>query len=265
MGGGATGLRFLLRNTTMRLCVTLLAVALISVLVEAQTIPEDQLILSLRAAEQNCLGATSSVQQAVTRKTFQSVYGRSLQIASAVIESFSEREPQVQVGYSTIKNCDGQGGVFIFIDAESTTETFKLLAVTQQEYDQEWRQRNTQWNQNMARVCSGRCKSMEELAMERAIANKRKELITVRFTKSYQDRSVTYMGWIRKSDPLVSSLRVGQKVSLSLAIAAVFPSAVSGMIQSITPETRVLQCANGHEYAPSSGYRFCPIDGLPVR
>ena len=43
--------------------------------------------------------------------------------------------------------------------------------------------------------------------------------------------------------------------------------AVQGVAQSVKKEADAepkVTCANGHEYAVSSGFEFCPEDGLPL-
>ena len=64
-------------------------------------------------------------------------------------------------------------------------------------------------------------------------------------------------------------LRQGQKVSFTMTVysALGWPGQfeLEGTADRIEHELHMLKCGNGHEYAPSSGYKFCPLDGLPVQ
>jgi hypothetical protein len=63
----------------------------------------------------------------------------------------------------------------------------------------------------------------------------------------------------------VHELRIGQKVAFTGIVIGADATTVYMSTTKMTPETHMLRCNNGHEYGPSSGYRFCPIDGLPLR
>ena len=87
----------------------------------------------------------------------------------------------------------------------------------------------------------------------------------IEFKKGHQDRTLSYKLYTQDQQAL-DNLRVGQKVSLRLGLLSVSQSRlVDGYILSIEPETKMPACDNGHEYAPSSGYKFCPLDGLPLK
>lgn len=88
-------------------------------------------------------------------------------------------------------------------------------------------------------------------------------------SKSVQDRNLLLR--IAFSRQVLSNLRIGQKVSLSIDLVGFRASDpgreiyLSGIAKSVVPESKMLKCARGHEYAPSSGYRYCPIDGTPIQ
>ena len=92
-------------------------------------------------------------------------------------------------------------------------------------------------------------------------------------SKTYQDVRIIYEVAIPASQ--LGDLRVDQKISFSCKVVG-YAGQVSeswyqrrNQVQCVTdnvkPESKTLRCAKGHEYGPASGYRFCPVDGLPVQ
>ncbi len=65
--------------------------------------------------------------------------------------------------------------------------------------------------------------------------------------------------------------RIGQKVSLDLQLRVTYVSRgasnirLDGYAVGVEHELMTLRCDNGHVYAPASGYKFCPVDGLPLK
>ena len=71
------------------------------------------------------------------------------------------------------------------------------------------------------------------------------------------------------SDSALDRLREGQKVTFDFVLLGSDVGSSEfefyGVLTSVRPETSMLRCANGHEYAPSAGYKFCPQCGKPLR
>lgn len=67
-----------------------------------------------------------------------------------------------------------------------------------------------------------------------------------------------------RSENWFHNLREGQKVDLTLKFLGLEGDSVYGDIVNLKLESKSVSCDNGHEYAPSAGYKFCPIDGLPL-
>jgi len=87
-------------------------------------------------------------------------------------------------------------------------------------------------------------------------------------TKTYQDKTINYT--VLFPSTLLDQLRTGQRIAFTAKILSVHLATdksigVRLLTSAISTETHVLRCPNGHEYAPSSGYQFCPIDGLPLK
>lgn len=84
--------------------------------------------------------------------------------------------------------------------------------------------------------------------------------------KNYQDMTISFLVLLN-SPTLIDQFRKGQKVSFTGRISGLGDHSRDLVVidATITPETTMLRCANGHEYAPSAGYKFCPQDGLPLK
>ena len=85
--------------------------------------------------------------------------------------------------------------------------------------------------------------------------------------KGYQDRELRFL--VGTLQPTVDELRVGQKASLRFTLIAFMKSRhlasyVLGILSEVSTETSILTCPDGHEYAPSVGFKFCPVDGKPL-
>lgn len=79
---------------------------------------------------------------------------------------------------------------------------------------------------------------------------------------SVQDEEIYLTGILSgKALAHLDDLRAGQKVTVE---GTLLTTNLDLMIDDILPETRMLTCGNGHNYAPSSGYKFCPVDGLEL-
>ena len=95
--------------------------------------------------------------------------------------------------------------------------------------------------------------------------------------KSYQDHTVRYI--IAGPQSVLDNARVGQKVSFKMRLRGchtqpnggttsfegIYTIISFGIIESFSAETKSFKCENGHEYPASSGSKFCPIDGKPLK
>lgn len=89
----------------------------------------------------------------------------------------------------------------------------------------------------------------------------------VKAEKHYPNASLHYELFLKNSDSL-RDLRIHQKGSFSGVLASLEVRnqdlKIVVIVDSITAETHMLRCSNGHEFAPSSGFRFCPLCGAPL-
>ena len=86
--------------------------------------------------------------------------------------------------------------------------------------------------------------------------------VTVTLAKDYQDKVVRYT--VVLPEAALSDIRLGQKASFSGKMLGYDNGNAFVFTNQLRTETTVLRCEHGHEYAPSAGYKFCPIDGTKV-
>jgi hypothetical protein len=207
----------------------------------AQSLTENDLLLRVRSAEANCRGALGSVRNSILEDVARSVDKASMDVASAVVEGLNDRPFygmwDFAPGIYQVAPCgridleEGRRG-------DPAAVFYELTGVR------------------------GVDSSPGVQALNHAFAG-------VTFFKDYQDKQVRYITFVSLTNPAISNLRTGQKVTARITVLRVEAGGegltVRGKLESIIPETTMLRCANGHTYAPASGYRFCPVDGLPLK
>ncbi len=200
---------------------------------------ENQFVMRLRNAEAAMVGAAPPTKERIAEKLANELLDQSIHVASAVVVDFVH---------------GNEGGSL------RTGCFFVGISSPQNDLQSPWGQ--------------GDCyRPATELA----------DIEWAKVTKSYQDRTFTYYVLLSSPD-LVDNFRQGQKVTFSGTFVGMKTHGTSGwwgsdpkikhymgyMVEpiivnaSISTETHMLRCAKGHEYAPSAGYKFCPIDGLPL-
>jgi hypothetical protein len=223
-------------------------------------IDENELVLRLRATSANCQGAATETQMRIQAEFARDLDFQTVQVASAVLTRFDDgtggRIDQTMGGGYHIGDCSGT-----------------------------WRGDRSQWHRTSwmgnddpcddgngscyptpARASRLQSLSGVELVPPGRTSNPyyRPPARFATFSKSYQDWTLNYV-LLLPTTASRDDLRIGQKSSFRLAVTAVYGGTVYGVLQEIMPETAMLRCANGHEYAPSAGYKFCPIDGQPLK
>jgi hypothetical protein len=87
--------------------------------------------------------------------------------------------------------------------------------------------------------------------------------------KRHEDRTLHYMVFVPRSQ--LAQVKVGQRVSVEGSLVT-FHIAEWGQVaevwlvaHTLQADTATLRCKAGHEYAPATGFKFCPADGYPLR
>lgn len=213
----------------------------------AQSTGENEILLKARAADLNCQGAPVEARRQIANGFLTDVLGKPVEILSAVVKGFDGAYLS-SVGFTDV--CGGAA-----VEETQRLEMWGVSRSTQVAIFQRCRADN---GGDLIKSEACRVKSIRE---DYETPHKK----AFQIVKSYQDREVTYTVLANEKDPVFLNLRVGQKVTATLRLMSFTRTKATATLVSLATETTVLRCEKGHEYAPSSGYKFCPIDGLPVR
>ena len=200
----------------------------------AAVVDELEFVSLLRAAELNCQGASLGTKERITERFLTDHFDRTIRLSSAVITNVTDREAPTadEITFKVASSLSGCAEHRIPLSA---------LKGFLGKYD----------------FPIGRGHDGGEVVRAGKVS----------LEKSYRDRTIRY--WLllpyQQEDQLLDTLRVGQKVTVDFVFYQIADNLVVGILDSLVPETGVLRCDNGHEYAPSVGYKFCPIDGLPLK
>jgi hypothetical protein len=225
---------------------------------------EEELMLRVRSTRQNCDGASAPTRSRLMQQFMDDVAFKDVEIKSALVIGFTsesglgEKRPgkQAERSYGVLAMDGG-----FFVDLCSTSKVpFGQVVLPESEPSQPLQPKDFL---ERARKSLGPGGSKEQPYQG------------LRLEKSYQDANVSYMLFVPRGVSL-DDVRVGQKLTLTLRVLNVAfraaPPGMTGMVGEVhavplkfSPETTMLKCANDHQYAPSSGYKFCPIDGLPLK
>jgi len=220
------------------LCLMLASASWAMAFQTGDVMDETQLIGLYRAFLLNREGAAHETVIDLVTTLRNQTYLRYVTVDSGLIQSYNFGKPICTLG-PTAKRCAG-----------GTTSSF-FGAYQQLEYSGN----DSRFPDYLKTPCSEVLRLMEQ----HGISCKYRFFAVY---KSYQDR--THFFYIAIPGKYFSNLRVGQKVSLVGRIVGWQKNATYLITDRIMPETQVLICPKGHKYAASTGYKFCPIDGLPV-
>jgi hypothetical protein len=201
----------------------------------AQGIPEEQYVLHLRSAAQNCKGAAPETRARIAAEFAVTVGYRTIEVSSAVVTGFEDFDP--------LSGYDAGSGYNLPECGNAPREQGRLGRVFRMIGD------TRDPDARFVPVTRG----------YRVVVAK----------KGYQDLTVVYRVVLPRGAS-ADDVRRDQKVSFSFDLIGVrgfrlTDTSATGVLRRLLPETRMLRCGNGHEYAPASGYGFCPVDGLPLK
>lgn len=226
------------------------AMSLLVGVAHGQDLEENAFVLALRAAEANCRGAARETQQRIADAFYTQNDTKVVQVASAVVADFDHvNMGDLGNGYM-LRDCDyTRGGMrdtsqYIYYGLNSLPD----------------------------QPCDARGRCYPTLARYTRLGfplppdklNPPSHGV-IEATKNYQDRDITFLiAYLPRHQDTVDNVRQGQKISFRFRLFAIRDSRILGRLETLSPETSMLKCTNGHEFAPSAGYKFCPHDGLPL-
>ncbi len=232
----------------------LLAMILFAIPATSHALTEVQLMMLVRESVLNAQGADSEVRTAILTRFREATLGQQLDVASAELLSFSDFYVN---GYCTYGWRMRGGSLDCGADYFPAPDWLGC-------YDSSYASSLGCINNSAGRLVSG-----EAAATAKRIGapSGTGDGIDPRFkvlelTKRHQDMSFRVRVAVPRS--LLSNLRIGQKLAFTMTIAAFHGDVLYGFADKVSTETHMLTCAKGHEYAPSAGYSFCPIDGSPL-
>jgi hypothetical protein len=204
-------------------------------------VDETQFVLTLRETIASGAGAATETKQALVAKFRNDTYLRDVTVNSATVTGFWEG--------TLMDSCvsDGAHSVAETGFREMWLGTFRLFEQTV----------DTSLPRSYGRAA---CDTVASIAGRAGLDLNYRVLGA---EKSYQTLKVTYA----VAFPLreLNDIRVGQKISFTAKVTGFTDTTAWLVAQHIQPESGTLKCAQGHEYAPSAGYKFCPIDGTPLK
>jgi len=210
---------------------------------------EMQLMQRLRAAAANAAGAADVVQTEIAGRLANGVIGARVDVASIVVSNIDAGSYcTVQYAYAV-----------------------SLPRAAPQDPEDHWKFILCDWLSEAKGMETRFSPTMHvESEMAPWLQSLSESFHIIQATKSYQTSSVTFDMAVARSD--LRDMRQGQKISGEIRMAAVSVEGsnaesvrIFGFLTKVKTESRMLRCPNGHEYAPSAGYRFCPEDGLPLK
>lgn len=95
-------------------------------------------------------------------------------------------------------------------------------------------------------------------------------IVTLKSTN--KDSKLNYLLAVQDDDLLVP-LRMGDEVSVEFKFTGItfqlmpdgYRYDTYGILTAHVKETKILKCENGHEYSRTTGYKFCPKCGKPLK
>jgi hypothetical protein len=209
----------------------------------AQVIDENELVMRMRTAAENCRGAAEATQTRIAGQFYRDHDFRIIQVASAVVTNLSQ---------TSIGDVVGAG--------------YAPCGMTWRFDTNQW----SGWHSDFNRVeecrAGGSCYPTAARLLRAGWPPSVRKDYVITAEKSYQDRLVTYsIALPPRAARYLDDLRVGQKITFTMRLFGASPTQISGVLEQLMTETRMLRCPNGHEYAPAAGYKFCPQDGQPLR
>jgi len=209
----------------------------IPVFASSQLITEEQIILMVEDAQENCVGAHESVVLRTNEGFAKSIWGQTVRFNEANIIKFFNKSSgeKVSAGFDIYMKSKGNWRYPFDPKMASDLLTENGVRVTQVS-GQPWiiARQNILYAENL----------QEE------------HKITLELYCTYQN--------------FLETLRIGQVQSIEFLITG-FSGSISsdskiyGVLTKVNLEKLTIKCSNGHEFDEDAGYKFCPTCGEPLK
>lgn len=240
----------------------------------AQVISETDLLMKMREAESSCSGAATTTQENVIQRLMSEVVGKEIEVIAAVVEGFSDYEvmgvsfrkdqstnpttwwatrdysdsvkrSHFTFGIGSVNVGPSPATTRLVSDSAGLPSPASVDCIPEQYSHSAGYRRRPKCPSWALRGFGG----MDRIGQ-------------CYFVKLHRG-STEYEIMLRDSSVL-DDLRIGDEVSVRFLLTGAKNDTFSGVLKSISKEVVVIKCTNGHEYAPSAGFKFCPKCGLPV-
>ncbi|MFH0758449.1 MAG: zinc ribbon domain-containing protein [Bacteroidota bacterium] len=203
----------------------------------SQVITEEQLLLMLESAQENCVGAHESVVLTTNEAFAKSVWGQKVRLNEAKIMKFFNYPSgeKVSANFDVYLNNKGAGAYSYDQKTAADLLTANGVRVTQS-YDKLW------INAKQDILYAGNIKEGHKIALE--------------IYCPYQK--------------FLEALRIGKIQSIEFLITGVSGSVstdnkIYGVLTQVNVDKLTVKCPNGHEFDRDAGYKFCPTCGEPLK
>lgn len=244
---------------------TLLACLPLS-LISEENVDELELVMSLRSLVLNCEGAGSTTKNRLCEDFYNDYIAQELAVASAAVTCIGTLKIIEIDAFPSIEMISKSNEDWCSIGKRIEFESFRIEFEGSEQSSvnskhsglrtqlaQDFGMKHTSWNYQAFNVSAET--SVHQVTLE----------------KDYQGIALSLRLLIPANQTsLIDDIRVGQKVTTTGSLFSMhFDEATNALYmgilsESVSTETAIVRCANGHEYAPTSGYRFCPRCGQPL-
>lgn len=209
----------------------------IPALLTSQAITEEQLILMVDDAQEQCVGAHENIVMNTNESFAKAVWGQKVRFNEANIIKFFTRPSgeKAAQGFDIYANNKAKYGFSYDPKTAEALLTANGVRVTQS-YNQPWI--IAKQNLLYAEVVKEGSKMILELYCP------------------YQE--------------FLEILRIGKTQSIEFLITGISgtissDSKIYGVLTQVNTEKQTIQCSNGHEFDKDIGYKFCPTCGEPLK
>lgn len=228
--------------------------ASINSLAYSNEIDEQEFVLGLRALYANMQGASESTQIRLIGEYGRNIHGSVLKIENVLISRLGSN---VSVIYTQSDapyiRTRGSRGIYRRSARSPRTISYPEPSLTSSwQTSSRWPTLRAEAREMVANYYGASTDNINSLRFDYAYAEKDLQIDKLGFDLTIQDSS------------LVDKLREGQKVTIKLVVLGITGFTVFGDLIEVSNPVKTLQCANGHEFAPSAAFRFCPQCGEPL-
>lgn len=203
----------------------------------SQLICEEELLLKIQSSQESCMGAHESIVLRINEELAGFVWGKNVRLNNVnIIKYFSYPSGEQVSAIFDINITKNKAWSYAF-DQKAAADLFiaKGLRVTQ--------------------------------SYNKLMINARQNLI---LAENIREDNKIILELYCPQEEFLQALRIGIPQSIEFQITGIRGSAdtdikLLGVVSKVHTEKQVIKCSNGHEYDKSSGYKFCPSCGEPVK